>query len=188
MLRKTRVICLVLLASCSSGPVPNLESGDPYERYLGALEAAESGEPGSMKKVEALLKDPDPLARTGAVVALSWARPDGALKQLTGMLSDAEPGVRTEAVRAVAEFKDPSSVEPLVKVLANDTSVEVRRTAALALGSFPDNPSLRAALLAAFSDPAAGVAYNAYRSLARVTHRADLPRTRAAAEEALKRS
>lgn len=188
MLRKSHVLCLVFLSSCSSGPVPNLESGDPYERYLGAMEAAETREAGAMKKVEALLKDPDPLARTGALVAIFRARPDGALKLLTGMLADADPGVRTEAVRGVAEFRDPSSVEPLVKVLATDAAVDVRRTAALALGAFPDGPVLRAALLAAFSDPAAGVAYNAYRSLARVTRRADLPRARAAAEEALKRS
>lgn len=187
-----RAILLLALAGfltgCPSGPSPNLDSGDPYERYLGALKAAESKDPESLKRIEGLLKDSDPLARTGAVVALAQARPPGALKLLTGMLSDPDPGVRAEAVRAVAGFKEASSVSGLVSVLASDSAVEPRRVAALALGEFPDAPAVRSALLEAFSDPAAGVAYNAYRSLARLTGRADLPRDRAAAEQALKRS
>jgi HEAT repeat protein len=185
------IFALVLvgsLAGCSSGPTPNMDSGDPYERYLGALEAAESGDPAALKKVEALLKDPDPLTRTGAVVALTKARPEGALKLLIGMLSDADPGVRTGAVRALSWFKDPASLDALARVLKLDADVEPRRVAALALGEFQDSPAVRALLLEAFKDREAGVAYNAYRSLIRVTGRHDLPRDRAAAEEALKRS
>ena len=179
---------VAFIAGCGSGPVPNLDSGDPYERYLGALEAVESGDPASLKKVEALLQDTDPLARTGAVVALAQARPDGSLKLLTRMLADPDPSVRVEAVRAVASYKDPSSEEPLVKVLELDASEEPRRAAALALGGFPDSGALRFALLKALSDRAAGVAYNAHGSLVRLTGRQDLPRARAAAEEALKKS
>ncbi|HKS17559.1 MAG TPA: HEAT repeat domain-containing protein [Planctomycetota bacterium] len=184
MHRTLSAISLVLLASCGSGPEPNLKSGDPYERYLGALEAADSGDPESMKSVEALLKDSDPLARTGAIVALAQAKPAGALKLLTGMLSDGDPGVRTEAVRAVAGFKDPSSVEPIARML-KDAMEEPRRVAAIALGEFGDQPPVRAALLEAFEDKSAGVAFNAYQSLVRVTGRADLPRGAAAAKQAL---
>ena len=179
---------LLVAAGCGSGPVPNLESSDPYERYLGALEAGQSGDPGQVKKLEALLKDPDPLARTGAIVALSVARAPGALQFLTAMLSDPDPGVRVEAVRALAEFKDPASVEPISNLLASDVVEEPRRVAALALGEFADGPALRTALLTALSDRSAGVAFNAHRSLVRVTGRKDLPRERSAAEEALKRS
>ncbi len=188
MNRTISLVSLVLIASCGSGPVPNLDSADPYERYLGALAAADSRDPEGMKKVEALLKDSDPLARTGAVVAIARARPQGSLVLLIGMLADSDSSVRSEAVRAVASFKDPSSVEPLAKVLAQDASVDTRRAAALALGGYADSPALRAVLLAALSDLEAGVAYNAYRSLVRVTGRTDLPRARAGAEEALKRS
>src|SRR5262245_23727417 len=105
-----------VLSGCPGGPSPNLDSGDPYERYLGALEAAASGDPESVKRIEPLLKDADPLARTGAVVALSQARPPGALKLISGMLSDADPGVRVEAVRAVTGFKDAASVPALVNI------------------------------------------------------------------------
>ena len=183
-----RLLFLAFVIGCSSSPVPNLDSSDPYERYLGALEASESGDPEGWKRVEALLKDPDPLARTGAVVALGQARPEGSLKLLTGMLSDADPGVREEAVRYVASFKDPKSVVALIKILEDDASINVRRTAALVLGDFPDSPPLREALLDRFDDKAAGVAFNAYKSLVRITKRTDLPRSRAPAEEALKRS
>jgi HEAT repeat protein len=176
------------LTGCPGGPGANLDSGDPYERYLGALDAARSNDPESLKRVEAQLKDPDPLARTGAVVALSRARPDGSLKLLTGMLSDPDAGVRAEAVRAVWRFREAASVADLANVLATDRDVEPRRVAALALGEFPDGPAVRSALLEAFSDSAAGVAYNAHQSLVRLTGRADLPRDRAAAERVLKRS
>jgi len=190
MRRTISLASLLFLAACSSAPVPNLDSKDPYERYLGALEASEESDAESLKRIEALLKDPDPLARTGAVVALTkrQPRPPGALAQLIGMLGDADSSVRIEAIRSLADFKEPSSVEPIVKVLAFDAAVEARRVAALELGVFPDSPSLRTALLEAFSDPAAGVAYNAHRSLVRLTGRKDLPRARAAAEEALKKS
>jgi len=184
-----RAMLLLVLAGCSSGPVPNLESRDPYERYLGALEAADSGRPEEVKKVEALLKDPDPLARTGAVVALAKAKPPGTLALVTGMLSDADPGVRTEAVRAVASFKDASSVPALVAVLDSDGGpVEPKRVAALALGEYGDQPPVREALLKALADRESGVSYNAYRSLVKVTGKQDLPRAREAAEQALKKS
>ena len=188
-MRKLIPVCfLAFVAGCGSGPVPNLDSGDPYERYLGALEAAHSDDAEEMKRVEAMLKDPDPLARIGAVVAFGHAQTPGSLALLTGMLSDPDPGVRTEAVRAIARFHDLSSIEPLVKVMKSDASVEPRRTAARELSLYPDSAPLREALLAAMSDPAAGVAYNAHRSLTRITGKEDLPRDRAAAEEALKRS
>ena len=185
---RRQILLVVFALGCSSSAVPNLDSSDPYERYLGALEAAEAGNPEGWRKVEALLKDPDPLARTGAVVALGRARPEGSLKLLTGMLSDTDPGVREEAVRHIAFFKDPKSVVPLIKILEDDASINVRRTAALMLGEFPDSPPLREALLDRFDDKSAGVAYNAYRSLVRITKRTDLPRSRAPAAEALKRS
>jgi HEAT repeat protein len=179
---------VLLLAACGSGPVANLESRDPYERYLGALQAADDRDPEAMKKVEALLKDPDPLARTGAIVALAKTKTPEALKLMTGMLSDGDSNVRTEAVRAVAGYKDPASVEPLSKVLLQDAMVEPRRVAALSLGDFGDKPPVRAALLEAFTDPAASVAYNAYRSLVRITGRQDLPRDPAGARQALQKS
>jgi HEAT repeat protein len=78
-------------------------------------------------------------------------------------------------------------VDPLIQLLAGDPAPETRRVTALALGNFPDAPAIREALLRAFGDPEAGVAFNAFRSLVRVTGKPTLPRDRAAAEEALKR-
>lgn len=182
-------LCLaVLAAGCSSAPEPNLDSSDPYERYLGALAAAEAGDAEGLKRLDAQLKDGDSLARTGAIVALSLSKPPGALERVTGMLNDPDPVVRAEAVRGVTRFRNPASAPALVKVLAADASLETRRTAARELCMFVDTPEVRSALLAAFSDPSAGVAYNAWRSLTLLTGRRDLPRARAAAEEALKKS
>ena len=185
------IFALVLacfLTGCPSTPRANLDSGDPYERYLGALEAEKYRDPQALKRTEEMLKDPDPLARTGAVVALSQVRQPHVLKLLTGMLSDPDASVRAEAVRAVAGFKEAASVTDLANVLATDRDVEPRRVAALALGTFPDGPAVRSALLEAFSDSASGVAYNAYQSLVRLTGRTDLPRDRSKAEQALKGS
>jgi HEAT repeat protein len=187
-MKRALSLCVLALAACSASAVPNLDSPDPYERYLGALEAADEGDAEAMKRVEAQLKDKDPLARTGAVVALARRKPPHALHLLVGMLNDADASVRTEAVRVVAEFRDPGTIPAIATILDKDPALETRRVAALALGSFPDSPALRAILLDAFSDPAAGVAYNAHSSLVRITGRSDLPRGRAEAEEALKKS
>ena len=187
MNRFAALLVIGILAGCSSAPEPNLDSTDPYERYLGALAAAESGDAAQLKRLDAQLKDGDSLARTGAIVALSIAKPPGALERVTGMLNDPDPNVRSEAVRGVTRFRDPSSVPALLGVL-KDPSVEPKRTAARELCMFTDTPEVRTALLAAFSDPSAGVAYNAWRSLVLLTGRRDLPRSRADAEEALKKS
>jgi len=188
MNRRFSIAAFILFAGCAGGPSPDLNSRDPYDRYLGALAAVSSRSAADWPKVEALLRDPDPLARTGAVVAVMQSGRPEILALLTPMLSDPDPGVRSEAIRAVASLKNPASVAPLAAALAKDPAVETRRTAAIGLGAFPDAPEVRAALLAAMSDGAAGVAYNAYRSLIRVTGRENLPRSRAEAEEALKRS
>jgi HEAT repeat protein len=187
MARLTLATVFVMATGCSSGPVPNLMSGDPYERFLGALEAADSGEPEAIPKLVALLKDRDPLARIGAMVSLVRVQHPDLVKLLTGMLKDPDPGVRAEAARTLGSIKHPSSVEPLIALLAGDPAPEARRVAALALGNYPDSPAIREALLNAYGDREAGVAFNAFKSLVRITGKPTLPRDRAAAEEALKR-
>ena len=177
-----------VLASCSSGPVPNVKSRDPYERYLGALEASHSSDAEDMKTLETLLKDGDPLTRIGAIIALAHAQPPGSLALLTGMLRDPDPMVRAEAVRGIVRFHDPSSVAPLSLALSDDVTMEVRRTAARELGLYPDSPAVRKALLDAMADTRVEVAFNAHRSLVRLTGKLDLPRDRSAAEQALKGS
>src|SRR5262245_8648471 len=103
MPRAALLLALVWVSpGCSSGPVPNLKRGDPYERYLGALEISDSSDPADRKTLEGLLKDSDPLTRIGAIVAISQARTPDSLKLVTAMLADPDTGVRTEAVRAVA--------------------------------------------------------------------------------------
>ena len=182
------LLALAALPGCGSSAQPDLESSDPYERYLGALEAAE-GEPKEfLPKLERLLKDPDPLARTGAVVALVQSRRPEAARLVALALADPDLGVRAEAARAAGEFKDPTLLPALLGILSTDAHAEPRRVAALALEAYGNLPEVRAGLVEALADPAAGVAFNAHRSLCRITGRADLPRRREAAEEALKGS
>ena len=188
MHRVIGLLVLFTLASCSSGPVPNVKSKDPYERYLGALEASYSSEEEDMKTLAELAKDPDPLTRIGAIIALAHAKPKGSLELITGMLRDPDPTVRAEAVRGIARYHDPSSVAPLSVVLADDVTMEVRRTAAREMGLYPDSPAVRKALLDAMSDTKVEVSFNAHRSLVRLTGKLNLPRERSAAEQALKGS
>jgi HEAT repeat protein len=188
MKRGLAVFGLLLIGACSSGPVANVKSKDPYERYLGALEASRSSEAEDMKTLESMLKDPDPFARIGSIIGLAHAQPKGSLGLLTGMLHDPDPAVRTEAVRGIVRYHDPSSVAPLSAVLSDDVTMEVRRAAARELGLYPDSPAVRKALLDAMADTRVEVAYNAHRSLSRLTGRTDLPRDRARAEQALKGS
>jgi HEAT repeat protein len=187
-MRRLLPVVASILASCGSGPSPDLESQDPYERYLGALQAARGAPEESLPKLERLLRDPDPFARIGAVVALVQSRRPEAARLLAPALVDPDLGVRAEAARAAGEVKDPALLPALLAILSTDAHAEPRRTAALALEAFGNQPEVRGALLTALADPAAGVAFNAHRSLCRITGRADLPRRREAAEEALKGS
>lgn len=170
-----------LLPGCSGGPEANLSSPEPYERYLAALELT-AGRPEDVKILQKLLEDPDPLARCGAVVAFGRiGRAEHSPLVVEMLFEKVEkdgqvrntPLVRAEACRTLARIGDPKSLAPLGGVLRGDTSVEVRRTAALALERFM--PAAGEALVAAVGDRDASVAHSAHAVLCRVSGR-DFPR------------
>ncbi|MBI2932672.1 MAG: HEAT repeat domain-containing protein [Planctomycetes bacterium] len=194
-----RVRCAVLsmfvVAACSNGPTANTKSLDAYERYLGALELAEGGDPIDARDLLGLLADPDPLARDGAVVALGLLGDSQHTSAVINMLyerveADGQvrntPLVRADACRTLARLRDERAVPALLNVLKGDTDEGVRRTAALALESFADRPGVVEALVDAMGDSGVSVAHDAHGVLARVSGRDDLPRDPAAWREWLK--
>ncbi|MBI4563156.1 MAG: HEAT repeat domain-containing protein [Planctomycetes bacterium] len=184
-----RILCFaaaLAAVGCRASPTPNVRSGDAYERYLGAIEAVRMRDPIAVSRLEMLLRDPDPLARTGAVVAVGLSGTSRASALVQPMLSDPDPGVRIESCRVLAACGDRGAMETMLKLLSGDERLEVRRTAALALSAFGDGARLRAGLTAALADSSAAVAYNAHESLRLILERDDVPRQRTACEEWLK--
>ncbi len=86
------------------------------------------------------------------------------------------PLVRADAVRALAVIGDARAVAAVCGALRGDGSIEVRRTAALALEAFADQRAALEALVDALEDRAAAVSHNAHGTLCRIARRDDLPR------------
>ncbi|HJZ82604.1 MAG TPA: M56 family metallopeptidase, partial [Pyrinomonadaceae bacterium] len=82
----------------------------------------------------ALLTDSDAWIRMAAARALGELRDRRATERLIANLSDADWKVRELSAWALSEMKDRRAVESLCRVLLTDPNVEVRRSAAEALG------------------------------------------------------
>lgn len=83
--------------------------------------------------------------------------------------------VRADACRALAGLRDPRAARPMLSVLSGDTSLEVRRVAALALEAFADQRPVLEGLVEAVGDPHVPVAHNAWLTLRKLSG-VDLPR------------
>ncbi len=181
---KPFLAAVVFLAGCA-GSVPADPKGlEPFARYKGALALAESGDPLDERELLTLLNDPDPLARDGAVVALGRlgkAEHVPALIEMTFLVAEKPdmPLVRADAVRALARIRDPRGVQPIVAAV-KDVSPDVRRTAVVALGAFPDHAAALEALIDAVESKESPVAQNARETLARIANRNDIPPLREA--------
>ncbi len=181
-MRQALIGAVLLLAGCA-GSVPADPKGlEAFARYKGALALAESGDPVDERELLTLLNDPDPLARDGAVVALGRlgkAEHVPALIDMTFLVAEKQdvPLVRADAVRALARIRDPRAVKPIVAAV-KDVSPEVRRTAIVALGAFPDQTAALEALIDAVESKEAPVAQNARETLARISKRTDIPPSR----------
>jgi HEAT repeat protein len=123
-----------------------------------ALAIGEIGDPNSLPALATALTSPLAGVRAQATAALRSLRaPIGqtavstADATLSALFSDSDGGVRQQAAYTAGHWKDRGAVTPLVQLVASDTSPQVRKAAAWALGEIGDGGA-RAALTGAQSD------------------------------------
>jgi HEAT repeat protein len=182
----------LLIVGCSDAPNPDLNSTNPHARFLGALEKADRSQDADTIKtlVDMAGKDPDPLARSGAITALGVIGRPGIAQHLIPIAVNAkeERMVRTDAIITLAKLKDPQALPALLDLLKGEPDMSLRREAAKALPAFGKKPEILAALLEALDAKDPSVAYRAHLSLTELTGLKDVARTRAAWDEALKKN
>jgi HEAT repeat protein len=113
--------------------------------------------------------DPDPLVRATAIRALNRSRDDGSTDLYVKALADADPLVRLEGAKALINMPDPAATDALLMRLNDpDESKDVRIAAAAALKFYPRAEVARA-LVAVLPARDFAVAWEARRSLRRIT-------------------
>ena len=173
------VAVLLALAACSGQDSASWRSSDPYERYLGALELSERRDPVDVNRTVRQLRDLDPLARDGAIVALGEIGDPAHVAAVAATLVPSPVNteiLRADAVVALCRMKGEEARAAVLKALAEDASMHVRRTAAHAVAAFGGERPVLEALVAAMSDARVPVSYAAHQSLVVVTQDPTLPR------------
>src|SRR5687768_5457347 len=115
-------------------------------------------------------KDEDYLVRAAAVRALNVSRDqtDEAKEVYLAALADENARVRLEGAKALFNMPDERAVEPLVRLLRTDPDKDVRIAAAAAL-KYYENLDVARALVGVLGERDFAVAWQARRSLRRIT-------------------
>lgn len=151
-------------------------AADPYDadkRYRGLLlisNAAFGGDSLYLRMYEQAATDGDAGVRAMAARAIGrHGGPDNA-ELLISLLGDQSDLVRWEATRSLQRIHAPQSVSALVDRLSTEreTSVQVRESAAIALGQYAE-PRVMQALFSALNDRRLSVNMAAHRSLTILT-------------------
>jgi HEAT repeat protein len=145
----------------------------PENRRLGinGLARHEFGqrEPYTTRYRQIFQSDPEPLVRATALRALNRSRDAGAVDLYMKALADADAVVRLEGAKALFNMPDPAATDALLRVLNDvEESKDVRIAAAAALRHYPRLDVARA-LVAVLPERDFGVAWEARRSLKRIT-------------------
>lgn len=113
--------------------------------------------------------DPDPMVRAIAIRALNRSREPGNTELFIEALGDPNEQVRLEAVKALINVPDPAAAQPLLAVLNRpEETLDVRIAATEALKHYKRLEVARA-LVARLNERDFGVAWQARRSLRRMT-------------------
>jgi HEAT repeat protein/cyclophilin family peptidyl-prolyl cis-trans isomerase len=113
-----------------------------------------------------LAKDQNPYARAFAVKGLAALKDRSALPVLNPLLSSGTRAVLIQTVRAIGAIGDPSSAEPLMRIIRDDAAdSQVRLEAVAAIGGV-HTTAVADMLLDVIADPSPPVRAAALRSLA----------------------
>lgn len=117
------------LGAALSNPIFDAEARAAMARALGSIRR-----PAAAAPLQAALGDREAPVRAAAVSALRKVEGfrDGSVA--VPLVADADATVRSEAIYTVAEFRTAAAASALVNALETDTSADVRKRAAWALG------------------------------------------------------
>jgi HEAT repeat protein len=177
-------LALLFLAACG-GPEPNLQSQDPYERFLGERELVGRTDAAAIRELVARLEDPHYLVVVGAIDVLAGQGRPEYLQHFVPKLKHKHPMVRQAACAAIASIRGEEGVPPLIETL-KDPDPAVRRSVLKALAQFPKNAAGRRAIVEAVGDKEPSVSYMAHRLLSEITGRTDVPQSMKAWVESMK--
>jgi hypothetical protein len=104
---------------------------------------------------------PPPPSPAPVVRAVSEAAPSSRATSLLGQLHDAKESVRRDAAMDLGRMKASQAIDPLVTILAKDSSPIVRDAAARALGLIGAQRTLNALIYAAQADTDRDVRHSA---------------------------
>lgn len=169
---------LLLLAACG-GPEANVESRDPYERYLGVSELPYRGDAEAVRETVRFLDDPHYLVVVGALESLARLGDPAFLQHPASKLDHPHWMVRAQACATIGAIGNPEGV-PLLTARLQDSSTRVRRAAVKALARFGDRPEAVRALVEAVGQEDPSVSFMAHEKLVKVTGRTDVERSREA--------
>ncbi len=118
----------------------------------------------------AFAREADPLIRAAMVAALGTYAGPTALAALDEAAKDSDSGVRIAVCKSLARQKTPEATTVLRRVFASDVDVDVRLTAAMALGETRD-PAAIATLGAGLEDRDPAMQYRVVEALRKVAPR-----------------
>jgi HEAT repeat protein len=187
-------ILLLLLTLCSGGcqavqKVSDYFSGNTPGRYARMMEDEEFADnrrkginglvardfarrpPYTTRYQQIAQNDPDPLVRATAIRALNRARDKTQIPMYVKALDDDSELVRLEAAKALVNMPDESAITPLEKIVNRpDENRDVRIAATDALRHYR-NQEVARTLIAQLNERDFGVAWQAHRSLKKITGR-----------------
>jgi hypothetical protein len=147
----------------------NVYDPDTRRRAVNLLSTADWGDEAPyLRTYRLLIDDPDPTVRAACLSALAR---HGEVEDVTLILPNLQhddPLVRWEAAKALQRLHREDAVDPLIRRLVNDESVDVRMAAANALAQY-HHRRVFDALIGALNDENYGVVREAQRSLATMT-------------------
>ncbi|MEM1213896.1 MAG: HEAT repeat domain-containing protein [Planctomycetota bacterium] len=173
-----RIVDIAVTPSPREAVLDAYNTFDPDRRReaIDLLAAAPfGGDEQYLKTYRLILDDPDPLVTAACLRALGRHGDTSDGPAILRRLGDDSPMVRWAAADALQRIHLPhTAVQPLIQAVNDDESVDVRRSAAVALGQY-EQPVVFDTLVGVLNDANFSVSQAAYQSLVFLTGQAELP-------------